>query len=91
MGVHGRVAEQVCDAVGCDKCMSTGFVGRRAIFELMVVNDALRDAIDHSPNLAGIRGVLDRTTFVSLSHTGWQMVAEGIASPEEVRRVISES
>jgi general secretion pathway protein E len=91
MGVHGREVDHVYDPVGCDKCMASGYVGRRAVFELMVVNDTLRDAIHHSPNLAGIRSVLDRTTFVSLAQTGWQMVAEGLADPREVKRVISES
>jgi general secretion pathway protein E len=91
MGMHGREVDQVYDAVGCGKCMASGYVGRRALFELMVVNDALRDAIHHSPSLAGIRGVLDRTTFVSLTHTGWQMVAQGLTSPQEIHRVISET
>ena len=73
--------------VGCPKCLSVGYLGRRAIFELLTVNDAMRDAILDSPTITTIRDALKRSVFESLGEMGWQMVAEAKTSADEVDRI----
>ena len=88
MGRHSEGIEHIYVPVGCPRCLTVGFVGRRALFELLTVNDALRDAILNSPTMATIRAALRRTVFISLGEMGWQMVAEGTTSAEEVDRMV---
>ncbi len=72
---------------GCSKCMGTGYAGRRAIFELLHVTDEIRDLILKSPTITAIRDSLKMEVFTSLQHNGYKLVAEGIASMEEIERV----
>lgn len=72
---------------GCDHCHQTGFYGRTAIYELLQIDDDLREAIlskkraDHIKRLAMARGM--RT----LRQDGWRKVAAGVTTPEEVMNV----
>jgi type II secretory ATPase GspE/PulE/Tfp pilus assembly ATPase PilB-like protein len=81
--------DEVFVPTGCVRCLNTGFNGRRAFFELLSVNDALRDVIQTQPALEEIRKVLAATSFTSLEHNGHLLVAEGVASFEEIDRTTS--
>lgn len=72
---------------GCSLCLGTGFVGRRALFELLEFNDALRDIVLKRPTIGDIRNVLSQGLFMSLSQYGYQLVAQGVTSFEEIERV----
>lgn len=74
---------------GCPACLSTGYHGRRALFELLEVNDLLRDVILKSPSINGIRDVLSQGLFTTLQQFGFQLVANGETSYDEVDRVAS--
>ena len=84
-GVDGIYAPQ-----GCAACLGTGFLGRRALFELLELNDELRDAILKTPTIAGIKKALSGGHFVTLRQYGLQLVANGETSFDEVDRVCSE-
>jgi general secretion pathway protein E len=88
MGRHAQGVKSIYVPVGCPKCLTVGYANRRALFELMTVNDALRDAILKSPTMTTIREALRRTVFINLSEMGWQMVARGLTSAEEVERIV---
>ncbi|MFM7052197.1 MAG: ATPase, T2SS/T4P/T4SS family [Planctomycetota bacterium] len=75
--------------VGCQYCLDTGFYGRRAIFEVLEFNDALRDVVLKKPTMQQIREVLSTGLFTSLQGYGFQMVASGVTSYEEIERVAS--
>lgn len=72
---------------GCPKCLGTGYAGRRAIFELLQVTDEIRDIILKSPTITAIRESLKMEVFTSLQQNGYKLVAEGIASMDEIERV----
>ena len=72
---------------GCSTCLRTGFIGRRALFELLEFNDQMRDAVLKEPTIQGIRGIAEQGLFVSLQDYGYQLVAEGLTSMEEIDRV----
>ena len=72
---------------GCGECLQTGFVGRRALFELLEFNDPLRDAVLKNPTIQGIRDILRNNLFTSLQGFGFQLVAQGQTSYDEVERV----
>lgn len=73
--------------VGCSKCFETGYSGRRALFELLVMTDDLRDIILKRATIADIRESLRLTMFSTLQQAGYQLVADGITSVDEVERV----
>ena len=91
MGRHlgGKVFSY--EAVGCARCLSTGYKGRRAIFELLDVNDELRDVILGSPSVQAIKKVIDGGLFTTLAQFGYRMVADGVTSVAEVDRVAGDT
>jgi general secretion pathway protein E len=72
---------------GCIECLESGFRGRRALFELLEFTDPLRDAVLKSPSIQGIREILRSGLFTSLQQFGFQLVAQGHTSYDEVERV----
>jgi len=74
-------------AQGCALCLGTGYHGRRALFELLEVNDALRDIVLKKPTIAAIREVLSTGLFMSLQQFGFHLVAQGATAFDEVERV----
>lgn len=76
----------VYQAKGCDKCNHTGYRGRTAIYELIVVDDALRQLIHEG---AGEQAMLRyaRKNSSSLMADGRRRILEGETSLEEVLRV----
>ncbi len=78
---------RIYTATGCGRCLRTGFRGRRAIFELLDVNDELRDIILTSPSITAMKKVIEGGLFTTLQQSGWKLVAEGVTALEEVDRV----
>jgi general secretion pathway protein E len=88
MGAAGTDVAKIFTPHGCLKCLGTGFAGRQAIFELLKVNDQLRDVILKSPSMQDIQAVLAQSKFVPLSQVSYQLVAQGICSFEEIDRLV---
>lgn len=73
---------------GCPRCMGTGYTGRRGVFELLTANDALRDAVLHNRSNQALQEALQETGFTRLIQHGYQLVADGITSLDEVERAV---
>ncbi|MFG0327659.1 MAG: ATPase, T2SS/T4P/T4SS family [Phycisphaerales bacterium JB037] len=87
MGKHLGGRSEVYDPVGCGRCLGTGFRGRRALFELLDVNDDLRDIILGEPSIGAMRRVIDAGLFTTLAQYGWRLAAEGFTSLDEIDAV----
>jgi general secretion pathway protein E len=72
---------------GCRLCLRTGYRGRRALFELLELTDAMRDVILDRPSIQGIREIAQQGLFLTLEQYGYQLVAQGVTSMEEISRV----
>jgi general secretion pathway protein E len=86
----GRAIEgiaRIYQPQACTICLGTGFVGRRALFELLEFTDGLRDVVLKKPTIAEIRSILSQGHFTSLPQYGWHLVAQGLTSVEEIERV----
>jgi type II secretory ATPase GspE/PulE/Tfp pilus assembly ATPase PilB-like protein len=75
------------EAVGCEACRQTGYHGRRAVFELMDMNDDIRQLVLRSSATGDIRKAAQRTGMPTLNEDGWRIVAEGATTVDEVLRV----
>jgi general secretion pathway protein E len=87
MGRFAEGAREVYTPVGCKRCLKTGYRGREAIFELLDFNDDLRDVVLNSPTISGMRKIIEQGLFTTLQQSGWQLVARGVTSVEEVEQV----
>ena len=85
---NGEGVQKIYAAVGCPRCLSTGFSGRRAFFELLRTSDELREVINRSPTMAEIQKVLAVGQFERLQQTGFQLVADGVTTFEEIERTV---
>jgi general secretion pathway protein E/type IV pilus assembly protein PilB len=74
-------------AVGCKECRMTGFSGRRAVFELMTMSNAIRQALLSGASSVAIKEIARREGMRTLLEDGWRLVCEGITTPSEVLRV----
>ncbi len=86
MGEAGQGLTQIYQPRGCPRCMNTGFSGRRAVFELLKTTDAMRDIIMKSPSLGDLQKALEGSKFVRLAQSGYQLVAQGATSIDEIER-----
>jgi general secretion pathway protein E len=75
---------------GCSHCLGTGYVGRVGIFELMELNDELRQNIMANRDASVLTEVARRHGMRNLREDGWQKIAAGVTTAEEVLRVTQE-
>jgi type IV pilus assembly protein PilB len=72
---------------GCKECRFTGFKGRMAVFELLVLNETVKEAILNSKSSAEIRRLsMETTGLVTLFEDGLVKAAQGLVSVQEVLR-----
>jgi type II secretory ATPase GspE/PulE/Tfp pilus assembly ATPase PilB-like protein len=85
LGKAAEGVEKIYVPRGCPKCVGTGFFGRRGVFELLKVNEQMRETILKNPSIGEIAKTID-TKFVKLVDSGYLLVAQGVTSLEEVER-----
>jgi general secretion pathway protein E len=87
LGLQGR-DHPVYEALGCDKCNDTGFLGRTALFELIEVDEAIEDLIK-APHFSrnAYRELLATRQILTLRESGFVQVLAGNTTFREVMRV----
>ena len=77
----------VFEPVGCEFCSKTGYKGRRAIFEVLEVDEDIETAVIKRQNATQIRDLSLSKGMKTLREDGWHKVFEGITSVKEIMRV----
>jgi general secretion pathway protein E/type IV pilus assembly protein PilB len=72
---------------GCSACLRTGYKGRTGIFEVLLVDDEVRDLIKHKAGPREYRLMLKRRNVATLRRIGLTKVKEGLTTIDEVVRV----
>jgi type II secretory ATPase GspE/PulE/Tfp pilus assembly ATPase PilB-like protein len=72
----------------CPKCKGIGYYGRTAIFEVLIVDDKLREAIVKQPKIDVLRQVARQSGNWNLQEEGILLLAQGITSYNELQRVL---
>jgi type IV pilus assembly protein PilB len=91
--VAQRLVRRLCpacggrEARGCGECPD-GYRGRTGIFQVLVMTDALREAVANNASLGILRRLATEAGMSSLKDDARRKVAERITSPHEVGRVI---
>jgi len=78
--------ETIHQAAGCPECRQTGYRGRSGLYELMLMDDAVSDAIMHREPASKIVQVARKNGLRLLREDGWLKVRQGITTIEEVIR-----
>lgn len=71
---------------GCDYCNNTGYRGRVGLFEIMALNDEMRDLIMKHASTALLRNAARKAGMSSLRENGLLAIYEGLSTIEEVVR-----
>lgn len=75
-------------AVGCPGCNGTGYIRRKAVYELMDVNEEVKTMIADNATPRDIHAYQRKRGLKSLSEYALQMVLEGETSMEEAEKII---
>jgi type II secretory ATPase GspE/PulE/Tfp pilus assembly ATPase PilB-like protein len=74
--------------LGCPQCRQTGYRGRLAVFETMVLNEPIKEAIHARASASEIRRVAVEQGMVTLQEDAIRKVQLGLTTPEEVLRAV---
>ncbi|MDP7009533.1 MAG: ATPase, T2SS/T4P/T4SS family [Phycisphaerales bacterium] len=77
---------EICKPVGCSVCNNRGYKGRKAIFEMMVMNNETRELAFNRAPLGQIRDAAVRGGMNTLVDDGKIKVLRGDTTPEEIAR-----
>ena len=75
---------------GCEVCTGSGYRGRAGIFELMELNDELRQLIMANADASRLTEAARRHGMRNLREDGWMKVEQGLTTAAEVTRVTQE-
>ncbi len=79
--------QKVYRGVGCRECRHTGYRGRLGIFELMMIDDKIRELILQHKSATEILEAARAQGLILMREDGWAKVLKGITTIEEIARV----
>jgi type II secretory ATPase GspE/PulE/Tfp pilus assembly ATPase PilB-like protein len=74
---------------GCPNCNFTGFFGRTAIYEVILIDETIKDLVLKKTPSSRIKKAAVSSGMHTLRQDGWQKTISGITTPEEVMKVTS--
>lgn len=74
---------------GCPMCFDSGYQGRIGVFEILILNQKIRDCITEERTKAELRQAVAESGFIPMMRSGIKLAEEGITSIEELCRTIS--
>ena len=87
MGLLHKENIKVYHGKGCKACSQTGFKGRCGIYELLVIDDSIRELILKKTTAQIICDQARKMGMRTLREDGWDKVVQGITTVEEILRV----
>ncbi|MBR4592486.1 MAG: Flp pilus assembly complex ATPase component TadA [Elusimicrobiaceae bacterium] len=74
-------------SVGCPRCFGTGFMGRRAIYEVFRMNDEMRNIIYKTQDLIELKQAAMKSGALNLRANGWRKVIRGQTTVDEILNI----
>src|SRR5262249_3914802 len=87
LSLQGFASETTFKGDGCDRCRKTGYTGRLGIYELLVMDDSLRDMVTSNPDVIKLRKACRERGLVTLREDGFDKVTKGMTTIDEILRV----
>ena len=85
--LQGFASDNIWKGKGCDRCRKTGYSGRLGIYELLVMDDSLRDMVTRNPDVNQLRKLCRERGLVTLREDGFRKVISGLTTVDEIIRV----
>lgn len=85
-GITEEEKPRIMKGTGCEQCVQTGYKGRMAVFEMMVMNSTLRELAFRTAPVAEIRRAAIASGMRPLVEDGKIKILRGVTTPEEVAR-----
>jgi type IV pilus assembly protein PilB len=88
----GMTEEQIAscklmNGAGCKTCNGSGYKGRIALYEVLRMNDTVREMILQGASTAELKTAAIKSGMLSLRMSGNLKIMQGMTTPEEVMRV----
>jgi general secretion pathway protein E len=80
-GIHFKFAK------GCGHCRGTGYRGRKAVAELLILNDELREMIVAREPIRKLKEAAKRTGMRTIREAALEAAADGLTTLQEINRV----
>ena len=87
MGLPATAEQTVYDAVGCQSCNNLGYRGRIGIYEIMTINQKIRNLIAQRATADKIKAAAEDDGMSSLRMSAAKYVCEGVTSMAELMKV----
>ena len=84
----GRKAVTLHRGAGCKDCYDSGYRGRVGVYEILLADPRIKQAILKNATLDELRRVRDESGLPSLKAAGFELIKEGVTTIEEVMRVV---
>ena len=68
---------------GCAKCTNTGYVGRKAIYEVVLFDEKMRVAIQQNKSISELREISRANGVMLMKDAGFLKVSQGVTDLEE--------
>lgn len=83
-----RMRHLPCHGKGCPECYQTGYRGRTGVFELLIMDPKVRDAVGRHASSVEIKAFAEKAGMIPLKEAGARLVSDGVTTREELSRVI---
>ena len=87
LGLDPEIPFTYHKGAGCPRCLHTGYYGRVGLFELLVVEESVRNLITQRADAVTIRGAAVAAGMLTLRTDGIQKVRAGLSTIDEILRV----
>ncbi|MFH1867398.1 MAG: ATPase, T2SS/T4P/T4SS family [Candidatus Omnitrophota bacterium] len=87
LGLKSADSIKIFRGKGCNECNLTGFFGRTATYEILLVDDSIRELIAKRMPSSEMKKLAIKKGMRTLRQDGWERVIAGVTTPEEVMRV----
>jgi type II secretory ATPase GspE/PulE/Tfp pilus assembly ATPase PilB-like protein len=84
LGIPDQITGQAYEPVGCDKCRNTGFSGRLAIYEVILIGHAMEELVAKNSDSPTLKAQAIKDGYVPMREYGWHKVMKGVTTIEEV-------
>lgn len=72
----------------CTKCGGLGYHGRVGVYELLMVNERMRDLVRENAAMKDIRNEARKNGMLYMQEEGLRLVVRGVTSLDEIKRVV---
>ncbi len=87
VGANEKIPSTIYKGKGCEACRMSGYRGRIGIYEILIIDPAVRQLIMQKAPAEAMKQQLLTKGWKTMRQDGWQRVAAGQTTPEEVLKV----